>query len=174
MAQTLILSVPMALAWVMFTRETRPQGFIIGYVFGFAIVWLIRANSNFERGEKPVKISKIPSQIWATVQYAVLLAYEIFISGIDVAKRVLAPTVDVTPCIYKISTQDPSNSTVISALSAHGITITPGTLVIDYESENGETWMYVHSLDSQQWDEQSQIDGQTKRVKQIKRMLGDE
>jgi multicomponent Na+:H+ antiporter subunit E len=174
MAQILILAFPLAIVWVIFTRQALPQGFLVGYIAGAMIVWIVRANTNFEREEQPVRPTRILSQLWAILIYSINLTIEIFVSGIDVALRVLAPKVDVKPGLYRISTQDPSNNSIVSALSAHGITITPGTLVVDYEMIDGQTYMIVHTLDERMSDEANQIEGQTQRVKIIKRMMGNE
>lgn len=172
MRQTVLLAIPLAFLWLILSRQVTLPALITGYIFGLAVVVLLRVNSSFENEDQPIRLTQIPSQIVAIMRYTASLAVEIFVSGVDVAVRVLTKEVNVTPAIYRIPTQDPTNNTVISALSAHGITITPGTLVIDFEEEDGQTIMIVHSLDSQLWDEQSQIDGQTDRLKQIQRMLG--
>lgn len=172
MAQTALLAIPLAFLWLILSRQVSLPALITGYVFGLAVVVMLRVNSSFEDENQPIQLHTLPSQMLAVLRYSWLLAIEIFVAGIDVSLRVMAHEVNVKPAIYRISTQDPTNNSMISALSAHGITITPGTLVIDFEEENGQTMMIVHSLDSDLWDEQSQIDGQTDRLAQIKRMLG--
>lgn len=172
MLQVLISALPLAFLWLILSRQVTLPVFIAGYAFGLMTIVILRVNSSFESTDQPILLRTIPSQIIAILRYAVLLVIEIFVSGIDVALRVLAREVNVKPAIYRISTQDATNNEVISALSAHGITITPGTLVIDYEVENGQTMMIVHTLDNELWDEQSQIDGQTERLGHIQRMLG--
>lgn len=169
-----MLGVPMAVLWLIFTRQFTIPALIVGYIFGVMVVVLLRVNSGFEDEEQPVRLRKIPSQIFWTIRYSLKLMLEIYLASFEVARLTLAPRINIQPAIYHIPTQDRTSNPVVSALSAHGITITPGTLVIDYEVVDGETIMIVHSLDSATWDEQSQIDGQTDRLYDLKRIIGDE
>lgn len=172
MLQTLILAVPLAVLWLILSREVTLPVFITGYIFGIGVMGVLRVNSNAEGDAPPMRITRIPAQLIAIVEYIIVLTVEIFVSGIDVARRVLTPHCDIQPTLLRLSTQDKTNNPVVTALSAHGITITPGTLVVDFEEADGETWMLVHTLDIRMTDEASQIAGQTVRVARIKRMLG--
>jgi multicomponent Na+:H+ antiporter subunit E len=173
MPQTLLLSVPMALLWMIFSHQLSLEGFLVGYVFGFAIMLIVRSNTSFEEDDPPVRIAKIPSQLIALVVYIVTLAKDIFFSGIDVAGRVLDPKLRIKPGIHRISTQDNTNNHLISALSAHSITITPGELVIDFEEdENGQTILIVHALDKEASDTSKLERDQARRLQLIRRILG--
>jgi multicomponent Na+:H+ antiporter subunit E len=172
MAQTLMQAIPLAVLWLILTRQITVPTFITGYVFGIGVVLLLRVNRGDDPSVLPLNPARIPGQLWSIAEHALLLAVEVFVSGVDVARRVLAPRVDINPGLYYIPTQDKTSDAMVSALSAHAITITPGTLVVDYEEINGETIMVVHSLDSAMGDEQSLNEGQAQRVKRINRILG--
>ncbi|MGB1287835.1 MAG: hypothetical protein ACPG7F_14950, partial [Aggregatilineales bacterium] len=84
--QILVLSVGMAFVWIFLvvppselTDMTRllPE-FVVGYVFGVAILTLFRKNT---AGGEPLKILRIPQQIIVTVIYAVTLALDVLRSG---------------------------------------------------------------------------------------------
>lgn len=172
MLLTFVLSVPMALLWMIFAGQISIEGFIVGYVLGFAVVTVIRLNTSFEDAESSVTISKIPSQIVALVIYIVKLALDVFLSGIDVAGKVLQPKMPIKPGIHTISTQDDSNNNLISALSAHSITITPGELVIDYgQDDEGQTLMLVHVLDKEVSNKDKLDHDQSKRLNLIRRII---
>ena len=57
---------------------------------------------------------------------------------------------------------------VIAAFSAHGITITPGELVVDFD---GARTMFVHCLDVEA-SAQSAPAAQAKRLQLLRRILG--
>ncbi|MCI0352470.1 MAG: Na+/H+ antiporter subunit E, partial [Acidobacteriales bacterium] len=80
MFNTLILSFPMALLWMIFARQISPEGFIIGYIFGFAVLMLIRLNTSIEAGEQPIQLTRIPRQIAALVTYSVRLSIDVLLS----------------------------------------------------------------------------------------------
>jgi multicomponent Na+:H+ antiporter subunit E len=173
MRNTLILSVVMALLWMIFARQVSPQGFIVGYIFGFGVLWLLRLNTSIEDDEKPINLALVPSQLIALVIYSYRLTLDVILSGTDVAKRVISPQLKINPGVHTISTLDPTNNPMISGLSGHGITITPGELVIDYETnEDGQTMMIVHALDKESSDVDKLERDQRNRLVLIRRILG--
>src|SRR5215510_14688018 len=120
MPQTLLLSFPMALLWMIFSGQMSLEGFLIGYVFGFAIMLLVRINTSYEAEDQPIPLAKIPSQIIALVKYSVILAKDIFFSGVDVNKRVLEPDMPIKPGIHRTTKQDETNNHLVSPISAQG------------------------------------------------------
>jgi multisubunit Na+/H+ antiporter MnhE subunit len=175
MKTILVLAVPLAFFWMALARIVTLPGFIVGYVFATAALFVVLSSNRKypHAAEEPeVKLARLPLQALLVLRYIIVLAVDIFLSSLDVAKRIVKPTVDVQPTIYRIPTMDPDNRSVVTALSSHGITITPGTLVVDYEEEDGQTIMIVHTLDKVQWDERSALEGQRRRYQQIVRMLG--
>jgi len=171
MLQTIVLSFPMALAWMILARQPSIEGFIVGYIFGFAVLLLVRINTSIQ-DEGPVFVRRIPTQILSLMIYGVRLAVDVFLSGIDVGWRVLQPNLPINPGVQRITTQDETKDTLISALSAHSITITPGELVIDYEEDEDNIYMLVHTLDKDQSTIEKLNADQTQRLKLIKRILG--
>lgn len=174
MLLTILLTVPMALLWMIFARQFSIEGFIVGSIFGFAILMVVRMNtSSFDEDNGPVNPVKIPSQLWALLVYIFRLTIDVILSGIDVASKVLNPAMPINPGTYTISTQDDTNDALISALSAHSITITPGELVIDYDKdEHGNTVMLVHTLDKEASNIDKLNQDQHERLKLIHRILG--
>lgn len=160
-----LLALPMALVWIILTNQVSVWSFGIGYVLSFGIVLLLSRSR-----ETPLNISpaKLPGQLWATLIYSLFLTWDILQAGIDVALRVfgLRP---LNPGIIAVSTQDEEDSDVIDGLSAHGITITPGQLVVDF-SEDRNT-MYVHALDVDASVPELDPD-QARRLRYFRRMLG--
>lgn len=171
MRNLLVMSIPMTLLWMIFARQLSIEGLIVGYIFGFAVLLVIRLNTSTE--DEPIRLQRIPSQIIALVWYIITLSIDVILSGLDVGKRVIQPHLPINPGVHTISTQDESNSILVSALSAHSITITPGELVIDYETdENGQTLMLVHTLDKERSNITKLKRDQSRRLKLIRQILG--
>jgi multicomponent Na+:H+ antiporter subunit E len=156
------LAVPMAVMWMIVTSSVTPGSFAVGFILGFAVLLTL----NLEN----VKIDRrrVPDQIAALAIYTVTLGRDIVLSSVDVAKRVLDPAMPLKPGIITVHTQDEEESDFTAAFSAHGITITPGELVVDFEGSHS---MYVHCLDVDA-SAKSAPSAQSKRLKLLRRIIG--
>lgn len=162
MIVTALLAIPIAIIWMVLTAVISVGSFMVGFVIGFAILYGLKIeniNINFRR---------LPDQIVAFVIYSVTLARDIWNCSVDVAKRVLNPNMPMNPGILAVRTQDPDESDFTAAFSAHGITITPGELVVDFD---GSHTMYVHCLDVEA-SAQNADAAQLKRLKLLRRIIG--
>ncbi|HEX2621558.1 MAG TPA: Na+/H+ antiporter subunit E [Phototrophicaceae bacterium] len=162
MFEAMIFAVPLTFMWMIVTSSISPGGFFVGAVVGLAIVMLLRLQKN------EINFRKLPDQLWALVVYTLTLFRDIWLSSVDVTKRVLNPALPMKPGILRVETQDPTENDVVAAFSAHGITITPGELVVDFDDRRA---MYVHCLDVEA-SGQSADGAQTKRLRLLNRILG--
>ncbi|MGF1503664.1 MAG: Na+/H+ antiporter subunit E, partial [Anaerolineae bacterium] len=139
----------------------QPISFGLGLVIGMIALLLVQPNVR-------IRPTRLPDQIIGVVIYLLVLFRDIVLSTLDVARRVLSPDMGLKPAIIAISTQDDADDAVVAAMTAHGITITPGELVVDFD---GQDLMYVHVLNID--DALPYLDeAQTVRLKRIKRMVG--
>lgn len=164
--KTLFMALPLAIGWTIYTAQPTPGNFLLGYVFS---VTALAATGL--RGDN-VRIRNAPRQLYNLAAYTAYLASEVLSAGLKVSRVILSPSLPINPGIAKISTQDKSENQLISAVSAHGITITPGELVVDFE-ETGEdgVMMIVHSLNLD-GSGASLEDDQRKRLARIRGILG--
>lgn len=165
MIRIAVRAVPMAAIMMMLSGIYTLETFVLGFLIGYAILALV------EGDRVEVNPRKLPGQFVALMWYLGLLLVDIVRSGFDVARRVLRPTMDISPGVIAVHTQDESNNGMISALSAHGITITPGEMVIDFLELENRTVMYVHALDEEDSRAKAKAN-QTKRLKTYRRILG--
>ncbi|MBN2372612.1 Na+/H+ antiporter subunit E [bacterium] len=85
-----------------------------------------------------------PGFIFRMIVYIFRLCIDIVKSGIDVAKRVLRPTLLISPGIVEIET--PLDEDVLISLNANSITLTPGTITIDaWKTKNGSRFL-IHCI----------------------------
>ncbi|MEI6630997.1 MAG: Na+/H+ antiporter subunit E [bacterium] len=89
------------------------------------------------------------------IYYILVFAWECFKSNIDVASRVLHPRLPINPGIVKVKTILKTETGL--AFLANFITLTPGTLSVDIDQENG--CLYIHWIDvkTQDIEEASKI-----------------
>jgi multicomponent Na+:H+ antiporter subunit E len=167
MITLLTLAIPIALVFMAISGELGLDGFIVGYLLGVLVLYAGRAHT---LNLNPVRA---PLQLFWLAVYGVRLVWDIFVSSAQVAQMVLSPNIDdvIDPGVVKISTQDETNNEIVTALSSHGITITPGQLVIDITNEDGQAMMHVHNLNLEQSAPTIEQE-QTKRLRLIKGILG--
>lgn len=91
-----------------------------------------------------------PKRYFWALAYAFVLAAYIVKANLEVAYRVLRPTLTIRPGIVKLKTRlsHPSARTVLS----NSITLTPGTLTVDIHDDGVMMvhWIYVRSLDQEE------------------------
>lgn len=162
MFATLVLAVPIAITWMIVTARVTLDSFAVGYVIGAALLLLIGVRST------QIRWRKLPDQVLALIIYSLTLCRDIWLSSVDVTRRVLDPELPMNPGILAVPTNDPNESEAVAAFSAHGITITPGELVVDFD---GAQMMFVHCLDIDA-SSQNAPGGQAKRLKLLNRILG--
>lgn len=169
----LLLSIPMAITWMLLTGNISLESFGVGMLISFAVLMLLFS----DEPTPSITLSQLPDRVVASVIYFLILCRDIYLSAMDVTKRVLDPKMPLNPGIIAVSTQHTSitpplgevdiTADTVAAISAHGITITPGELVVDFEGSNV---MYVHCLDVNA-SLQVAESNQAKRMKLIKRMM---
>lgn len=159
------LAFPMAGLWLALSSDRSLGSFVVGYVFGFAVLYLA-----LQGREINIRLSRLPDQLVALVLYTVILFWDILISSFDVARRVLDPRCPMSPGIIDTSTQDETGNTLVAALSMHAITVTPGEMVVGYDEKT--RIMSVHCINSDAARLTLESD-QAKRLNLIRRILGD-
>lgn len=162
MVVTLVLAVPMAALWMAIASNISLGAFAVGYVLGMALLTMLQVS------HVRVDYRRLPDQALALAVYSVTLARDILLSSVDVARRVLDPKLPLNPGIIKVSTQDERESDYVAAFSAHGITITPGELVVDFDG--GQT-MLVHCLDTEASRANAEK-AQARRLRLLRRIEG--
>ena len=165
-SKVMILALPLALGWTIYTAQPTPGNYLLGYVLSVSVLWATGI-----RGES-LRLRNAPRQLYNLVAYTIYLATEVLSAGVKVSRLILMPSLPINPGISKVNTQDATENELISAVSAHGITITPGELVVDFEETGADgVMMIVHSLNLD-GAEASLEDDQRRRLARIKGILG--
>ncbi|MCS7179967.1 MAG: Na+/H+ antiporter subunit E [bacterium] len=89
--------------------------------------------------ENPHKFFGFKRYLWA-ILYLPYWFWYCILANLDVAYRVLHPNLPIRPGIVKVKTNLKSKSG-LTAL-ANSITLTPGTMTVEIEPENG--YLYIH------------------------------
>jgi len=120
--------------YLAFTQNLEPSNLVVGLLVGFGVSVLVKPTSR-------ISLAKLPLAIGALLLYIYRLLIDIIKSGIIVARYIIDPKLPITPGIIGIAPQTENEK--IIAVSAHGITITPGEMVVEIGDDGV---MYTHCL----------------------------
>ena len=141
--------------WLLLSGIMEPLILGFGLASGLAVAWIkLRAD---RRDGDPVplvlRIGRLPG-------YLLWLSWEIVKSNVDVARRILSPSLPVAPAVRWLPASQRSELTRVTY--ANSITLTPGTLSIDLTGEAVE----VHALHEGSLDEleRGEMDARVRRL----------
>jgi multicomponent Na+:H+ antiporter subunit E len=140
--------IPLWLMYLVLTADLSFSNLLIGLLIAAAVTSLVHP------GRRPLDLKRLPSALLAVAQYIGILAVDIILNGLQVARILLTPKMPINPGIIAIPSL--CESEMGTALSAHAITVSPGELVVEI-GKGGI--MYTHTLnieDSQQQSEAAQ------------------
>ncbi len=154
-----ILFVLALVIWALLNWVPDWQHMVVG-VFVSAFVAYITGDMFVQR---PHLFAHVQRYMWFFYYIPVFL-WEMIKANIDVAYRVSHPNLPIRPGIVTVRTSLKSDTGL--TFLANSITLTPGTLSVDVDRENG--LLYIHWIDVKDKD----IDGATERiVKRFERIL---
>lgn len=160
--QILGWSVPISLIWVGVTGTVSPGGLLVGLIVGVLTLGVMRALG--VPVNKPIRLG----QPLALLTYGGMILWTGLISSFKVVKLVLSPKITLKTGIVALPTGDTSEDQQLTALSAHGINMTPGALVIDFDDKNT---LYIHLLDLEASRGKLEPE-QARRLTLLRRMMG--
>ena len=129
----LLLNLLLALAWVALTGEFSPANFVIGFLLGYASLWMTqRIQGNITYFGKVRRV----------IGFAFFFLWEVIRANLRVAYDVLSPRQRITPAILAVPLEAKTDAEI--ALLANLITLTPGTLSLDVSSDRKV--LYVHAM----------------------------
>jgi multicomponent Na+:H+ antiporter subunit E len=113
---------------------------LIGLVLGLSLAWVLR---RFYQPAIPLvaTLRSVPLM----VVYILAFLKELLTANIDVAYRVLAPSMPIDPQVIEIPLRVETDLAITTI--ANSITLTPGTLTMDYDDERNA--LYVHAIAAQ-------------------------
>ena len=123
----------LALAWVALTGEFSPINFIVGFLLGFAALWITQRL----RGQNIyfIKVRRV-------IGFGVYFLWEVAKANLRVAYDVLSPRQRIVPGIIAVPL-DAKTDAEITVL-ANLITLTPGTLSLDVSED--KKVLYIHAM----------------------------
>ena len=129
--------VALALVYLALTSNLEPSNIVVGLLLAGGVVALIRPPRRPTQPRRPLR------SVVASARYVLTLGYDMVVSGVQVARIVLSPSLPIRPGIVAIPAE--TNTDLGIALSAHAVSLTPGELVVEIDDDH---MMYTHCLDA--------------------------
>jgi multicomponent Na+:H+ antiporter subunit E len=129
------------LVWIMFTSTFFWQEVLIG-----AIVTMLISLASIRLFTCCTLSLLSPVRIFWMIWYLVVFLKALVVANLDVARRVITPSLPINPGIVKFKTKLTTNYSKM--VLANSITLTPGTLTVDVV---GDTF-YIHWIDVETTD----------------------
>lgn len=132
------------LLWLIFNGRITFEIIIAGALISFMLDMFIRKVLHLNlTAEKLFMAVKILPNI---VMYIIVLLVEIICANFSIIRMVLAPQIDVEPCLVKFRTHLKTEAARVAL--ANSITLTPGTITVSLEGDN----LLVHALNKDMAD----------------------
>ena len=138
----IILGLMILFTYLALSTNISLYNVLSGAVITGVILWLIPLR------RRPVQVRDIPGGVRALVVYLFLVAKNVLLGGIQVARVVLTPRMPLKSGVVAI--KPGCDHELGQALIAHAISLSPGELLIE-TGEDGT--MYIHSLDVYQTEQ---------------------
>lgn len=122
--------------WVLLNNTFQLEVMIIGLILSL-VISVIMGSRLIVFNEFKFSLKTVFYTIW----YLFVFLTELVKSNLDVARRVLTPSLPINPGIVK--TQTVLKSKMGRMILANSITLTPGTLTVDIEDDI----LYIHWID---------------------------
>jgi multicomponent Na+:H+ antiporter subunit E len=125
------------LVYLALTSNVEPSNLVVGLLIAVGLTALLHPE------QRLIRPRQVPGALWAGLRYGVFVAKDVILGGIQVARLTLDPKLPIQPGIIAIPSG--TESELATALSAHAITLSPGSMVVEI-GEHGT--MYTHILDA--------------------------
>lgn len=126
----------LTLMYLALTSNLQASNIVMGLLLSVGVMALLRPQLREADGRRA------GTAVLALFRYIFVLIWDYVVSGIQVARIVLSPTMPLHQAIIAIPSDCQSDLGL--ALSAHALTLTPGEMVVEIGDDGT---MYTHVLD---------------------------
>ena len=133
----LLVLVVSFLFWLLLTASFDPQELVAGLLVSVVVTLMASSRLGILSG-----IRWSPASLVAMGRYLGVFAVALLKANLDMARRVLSPSLPIRPALVEVRTA--LRSDLGRLVLANSITLTPGTLTVDVEGDR----LLVHWIDS--------------------------
>lgn len=136
-----VMGVTLMLLWGLLSLPLSGGDAIVGAILVAVIVALPLPGPNVY-----AEIIPLPKRVFAGILFIFVFLLAVIKSNLDVAFRVLSPTLPINPGIVRVRTR--LRTRIGRLILANSITLTPGTISVDIDGED----LYVHWINTEAAD----------------------
>ncbi len=151
-------NVALAAVWATALGELSLANLAVGFVLGYAILWLARG------GLAPTRYFR---KAWLALEFAGFFALQLLLSSLKVAADILTPAARARPGVIGIPLDARSDGEI--TLLANLISLTPGSLSLDVSEDRSTLFVHVMFLDDEQAVQREIKQGFERRVLELLR-----
>lgn len=129
----LALNLLLALVWMFLTGSFGIFGLLVGFVFGYLVLFL---------GRPFLGCGGYIRAVRGTLVLVAVFLYELVVANIQLARDILRPHPNLKPGFLRFHV--PELSPAQAVLLGNMISLTPGTLTVDNDEESNT--LYIHSI----------------------------
>jgi multicomponent Na+:H+ antiporter subunit E len=143
-----VIGVVLAVLWlfvrgVTYTPSEIAGEFLIGLLLGLPTAFVLRRFYT-----DAIDLRRAFTAAPYAVLYLLVFLRELLTANLDVAYRVLSPSLPIEPAVIEVPLRVQSDAAVTTI--ANSITLTPGTLTMDHDEATNT--LYVHAIDGRDRD----------------------
>jgi multicomponent Na+:H+ antiporter subunit E len=131
--------------WLAYTTSLAPDEIIIGIILSTLLSVFTYKSFSQKNPDNNIVV-----RIINLIKYIPVFIIEMVKANLDVARRVINPSLPINPGIIKISTD--LKSDYAKLFLANSITLTPGTLTLDVKGND----LFIHWIDIESTDKDIQ------------------
>ncbi|NOR87848.1 MAG: hypothetical protein GQ527_09585 [Bacteroidales bacterium] len=132
----IIMFITLMGVWLLLNNSLALEIVISGAVISLALPFLFCGKC-----EVFTYLKFTPKAILATFLFLITFLSELVKSNIDVARRVLSPSLPINPGVVEVKTK--LNSKIARVVLANAITLTPGTFTLELKDDS----LFIHWID---------------------------
>lgn len=122
-----------AIVWAALTGTVTLGGLAVGFVIGFAVLWLT---------QPLIGASRYHSRVVAWIKLVIMFHYELFVSSMQVIMDIITPRHLATPALIEMPLDVKTDAGIL--LVTNLISLTPGTLSVDVSEDR--TTLLIHAM----------------------------
>lgn len=138
--RTFALNLLLALVWSLLIEDFSPATLVVGFLFGFALLWFLRPVMGGS-----VYFRKVPQ----VLRFVGFLLKEIVVANLRIAWHIVTPSSFFKPGVIAVPLEPMSDTEAM--LLANIVTLTPGSFSVDLSTDRRV--LYVHVMDVEDPDE---------------------
>lgn len=133
----LVLAIVFTLIWVLLSQSLSWQVWLVGGAVALVLALGYSSARYAKLGRMPIHARTLG----ALIGYIVLFLQELVKANLDVASRVIQPSLPLRPGIVEVKTS--LKSPIARLMLANSITLTPGTLTVETHGDS----FFIHWID---------------------------